>query len=579
MELTDPDSFRLEAEYDLVIVGSGGGSMCAALYAKKHGLNPVILEKRDKIGGSTGFSGGVWWVPNNHVLARQGVGDSRELGHRYFESVVDCGGNDGGKGASPERRAAFIDQVPEMIRFLEDQGMEYYYPDGWSDYYDDRPGGQPRGRSLMAATFDSNRLGPWKARLSLYEPFQVVPVPSFTGVRMIMFRKSWEARKLLVKALARVALDKLKGRASVVSGAAIQGRMLEMTIRQGIPVFTGFAADRLVEDHGKIVGVEGMFKGERTLVRGRLGILMNTGGFSRNEAMRQKYQRQPTSAKWTSANPGDTGEMLEEAIRLGAECENMDTAVWVPTSLNPDLSPPAGAVAKDGSTTLFMHVADIATPHMIMVAKNGRRFVNEAKSYMEIGEKMYENDAIPTFAILDSRHLKWYAWATLMPGTKPIKAWLDSGYLIKADTIAELAKKAGIDPRGLTDEVERFNGFARTGVDEDFHKGKRAYDRLRGDPTVKPNPCLGEISQAPFYAIRMFPADVGTFGGVVTDARARVLRADGSIIEGLYATGNCTSSVMGRTYPGPGASIAPSFAFGYIAAKDMVEKAGNRSLA
>lgn len=573
MDYPHPDSLVLDQEYDFVIVGSGGASMCAALYAKKHGLNAVILEKMDRVGGSTSYSGGVWWVPDNHVMKRAGAEDSAEQAHRYFDSVVDFKG----KGTSPERIGAFISEAPEMIRFLEEQGMEYSYPDGWADYYDDRPGGHSRGRSLLAQPFDRRRLGAWQDRLALYAPFQDVPVPSFAGMQMTMFRRSWAARKVLVKALGRVVLDKLMGRKTVNSGAAIQGRMLEMALKRSIPIFPGFATDRLIEEDGRIVGVEGQFRGKRTQVRGRYGVLLNSGGFARNEEMRQKYQRKPISAQWSNANPGETGEILLEAMRLGAETENLDTAVWVPTSLNPDLSMPHGAIGKDGKAYPFMHNVDIATPHFIMVDKHGKRYINEANSYMEIGEKMYELGAIPTFAVFDERHLKWYPWAMMMPGMKPIKQWLESGFLVKADTIEELAEKAGIDPAGLAAEVARYNGFVRNGRDEDFHKGERQYDRFRGDPTVKPNPCLGEISQAPFYVIRMYPADVGTFGGMVTDERARVLRKDGSIIDGLYASGNCTSSVMGRTYPGAGASISPSFTFGYIAAKDMLEKAGNRA--
>lgn len=573
MTLPAPESLVLQPEYDFVIVGSGGGSMVAAIYAKLAGLEPVILEKRDKIGGSTGFSGGVWWVPNNHVIKRFGVEDSPELAERYMNATVDFVG----KGTTPERRKAFLEQAPEMIRFLEDHGMKFEYPDGWSDYYDDRDGGQPRGRALTAEPYDLRNLGPWADKLSRYMPFNGIPFPSLPLIRMLMFKKTLEAKMIMARLAFAMTRNKLLGRRIVAHGGAIQGRMLEMTLSRGIPVFAGFAADQLREEDGKVTAVEGLYQGQRTTVRSRFGVLMNVGGFARNDTMRQKYQRHPTSNTWTNANPGETGEMIEEMMRLGADTENLDMAVWVPTSLNPDGSLPAGAIDKDGNQYPFMHVGEIAVPHYMWVNKHGQRFVNEASSYMELGEAMYQNDAVPAFAIFDDQAMRDYAYASQMPGAKPVRKWLDSGFLIKADTIEELARKAGIDPAGLAAQVEQYNGFAQTGIDEQFHKGERQYDRFRGDPTHKPNPCVGAIARAPFYATRLYPGDVGTFGGVVTDEKARVLRVDGSIIEGLYATGNCTSSVMGRSYPGPGASISPAFAFGYIAAKDVAAKAHNQT--
>lgn len=571
MALPPPESFVLQSEYDFVIVGSGGGSMVAAIYAKLAGLNPVILEKRDKIGGSTGFSGGVWWVPNNHVIKRFGVQDSRELAERYFAATVDFVG----KGTAPARRDAFLDEAPEMIQFLEDQGMEFEYPDGWSDYYDDRDGGQPRGRSLTAVPYDIRKLGPWQDFLSRSATFDGIPLPSLPLIKMLMFKRTFYAKAIMARLAFAIAKNKILGRRIVAHGGAIQGRMLEMTLKRDIPVFAGFATDQLIEEDGRVVAVSGMFNGQRTTVRSRVGVLMNVGGFARNDAMRQKYQRHPISGSWTNANPGETGEMIEEMIRHGAATENLDMAVWVPTSLNPDGSLPAGTKAKDGQSYPFMHVGEIAIPHYMWVDRGGNRFVNEASSYMELGEAMYRHNAVPAFAIFDDRAMKNYAYGTAMPGMKPIKEWLESGFLVKSDTIEDLAVKAGIDPAGLKAQVMRYNRFAETGVDEEFHKGERQYDRFRGDPTHKPNPCVGSISLGPFYATRIFPGDVGTFGGVVTDERARVLRDDGSIIEGLYATGNCTSSVMGRSYPGPGASISPAFAFGYIAAKDVVAKSHN----
>lgn len=570
MPLPKVDAFVLQDEYDFVIVGSGGASMCAALLAKEAGLDCAILEKQNKIGGSTGFSGGAWWVPDNHVMKRAGVPDSAELARRYLDAVVDFVG----KGSSPARREAFIAQAPRMVEFLERQGMRFEYGDGWADYYDERPGGQARGRSLLAKAFDLNALGPWKDKLSLYAPLRPMPFGSHRVMPMMMFMRSWKARRILLDLVLTLVRNKLLGRDVTANGGAIQARMLEMTLRRNIPVITGFAADALIERNGRVIGVEGCYQDTRVTVRTRRGVLLNTGGFARNEAMRQKYQRKPVSAQWTLANPGDTGEVLEAAMQLGAATENMDTAIWIPTSLHADgTTPPAGAIGKDGGRYLLPHNGDIAAPHLIIVDKSGRRFFNEAQSYMEIGETMYARGAIPAFAIFDQRHLKRYFWGTLPPMAKPVKKWLESGFLVKADTIDELARRIGIDAAGLAAEVERFNGFARSGADEDFHKGARAYDRWRGDASVGPNPCLGEIAQAPFYAIRIFPADVGTFGGVVTDEHARVLRGDGSVIEGLYAAGNCTSSVMGRSYPGGGASISASFTFGYIAALHAIGRA------
>lgn len=570
MALPAPESFTLAEEYDFVIVGSGGGSMAAALYAKKQGLNPVILEKLDVIGGSTGYSGGVWWVPNHHVMARHGVHDSMDEARKYFAAVRTFKG----KGTTPERTEAFLEKAPEMVQFLEDEGMVYYYPDGWADYYDSAPGGNSHGRSLMAEPFNANVLGPWKDKLSAYEPFDGIPLPSFRLMGLTLIKRSFKSKLLALELGLKMAINKLLGRKVVANGAAIQARMLELTLKAGIPVFTGFATDRLVEEDARVVAAEGMYRGKRTAVRSRYGVLVNSGGFARNEEMRKQYHRGPTSATWTNATPGDTGEMIREMMRIGADAENLDTAVWIPSTMKPDGTAQAGATGKKGQFFPFMHNADLGTPSIIFVDKTGNRFTNEANSYMEVGETMYDKGTFPAFVVFDDFHMKNYGLGPLLPGMKPIRKWLEEGYLLKGDTIEELAGKAGIDPAGLKAQVERFNRYSETGVDEEFHKGERQYDLFRGDPTRGlPNPCLGPIAKAPFYAVHLFPSDVGTFGGVVSDERARVLRADGSVIEGLYATGNCTSSVMGRTYLGAGASISPSFAFGYIAAIDAVAKA------
>jgi 3-oxosteroid 1-dehydrogenase len=279
--------------------------------------------------------------------------------------------------------------------------------------------------------------------------------------------------------------------------------------------------------------------------------------------MRSKYGRQPSSTAWTVANPGDTGEIIEEAMRIGAATDLMDEAWWIPSSVQPDGSP-------------LYAVYERSKPHAIMVDSSGQRFVNEAASYMFVGQAMYERNktvpAVPSWWIMDSRNRARYLWG-LCPGGVTPKKWIASGYMKKAATIESLAHKCGVDPAGLARTVERFNESAIDGLDPDFHKGERAYDRYYGDPRNKPNPCVGPVDKPPFYAVALYPGDVGTCGGLLTDERARVLDDEGQVITGLYATGNCTASVMGRTYPGAGASIGASFVFGWIAAQDMSESA------
>lgn len=557
---------QLEDQYDFIIVGSGGGSLCAALLYKTFGKRAVVLEKLDKVGGSTSYSGGVWWVPNNHLMAREGVPDSYERARQYFDACVTYDG----PATTPERREMFLKAGPRMAEFLERMGMKFYRPEGWSDYYDDRPGGEPRSRSLMAETFNIRELGPWADRLAVYAPSREFPLSSHEFTTLFLMRRHWKGKLKALQLGWKIASAKLTGKDPVANGHAIQGRMLQMALREQVPIFAETPVKELIVEQGRVVAVVAEHQGKTVRIGAKDGVLLNTGGFSRNQAMREKYGRHPTSARWTNANPGDTGETIEAAIGLGAAVDCMDTAWWVITSMSTDGSFPEGAVMPNGDIWPFMHHIDLSFPYSMMVDQSGQRFCDEAGAYMEIGERMYERHhaggkAIPSWTIFDARHRKWYPWGTQQPGVTP-KQWLESGYMKKANSLEEIATMCGIDPEGLKNGAERFNGFCRDGVDRDFNRGGRAFDRCHGDFTVKPNPNLGPIEQAPFYAVAMYPSDVGTAGGVVTDEYARVLREDGSIINGLYATGNCTASVVGRSYPGAGASIGPSFTFGFVAA-------------
>jgi 3-oxosteroid 1-dehydrogenase len=562
-----------DSSYDLVIVGSGGGSMCAALAAKRLGKRALIVEKQALVGGSTGYSGGVWWIPNNHVMKRAGSSDSLEEARRYFESTVTYRG----PGSSSERREAFLQHGPHMIEFLEQAGMKFVYADGWSDYYDDRDGGKPRGRSLLAEAFNVKELGEWESRLSQYKG-TALPMSPAEFPTLFLMRRTAAGKLMALKLAWRMLKYGFLRKRMRSAGSAIQGRMLQIALREGLPIWTGARLSELVVESGRVTGVVVERNGGQVRIEAKDGVLLNTGGFSRNADMRRKYQPQPSSAEWTNANPGDTGEAIEMAKSLGAAVDCMEEAWWVVTSLAPDGKPPkVGGWALDGQALPFMHHLDLSLPYSIMVDQLGERFCDEAGAYMEIGQRMYQRHretgkAVPAWVIMDSRQREYYPWGTAQPGQVP-KEWLETGYMIKAESLDELIEKTGIDGAGLRRTIARFNGFCATGVDVDYGRGSRSFDKAHGDPTVKPNPNLGPIEEAPFYAVRMYPGDVGTAGGLVSDEHARVLREDGSPIPGLYATGNCTASVVGRCYPGAGASIGASFVFGFIAAHHSAGKA------
>jgi 3-oxosteroid 1-dehydrogenase len=546
-----------EQIFDFVIVGSGAGAMCAALVMRAQGKEVLVIEKQAKVGGSTAFSGGVAWIPNNDYLKRLGVNDTYERSRTYLDEII----GDAGPASSPARRDAFIHKSPEMIRFLEARGMRFLHA-AWPDYYSDRPGGLAEGRTLAAPLFDIDELGDWAPRLASYPMWAAIPLGSYEASTLSLAKRTWAGRKLALRLAVRILRQKVLRQKLRASGNALQGRMLQLVLRAGVPIWTGApVSDLLIEDQ-RVVGVTVRRDQEQIRVRARLGVLLNAGGFAHNLAMRDRFQPKPASVSWTTANPGDTGEMMQAAMALGAAVDLMDSSWWVPASFMPD-----------GNLAGFHLPGDASKPYCIVVNAAGERIGNEAGSYVEFGQRMYANGAVPAWAIFDSRHRRYYPWGTTPPGMTPA-AWLESGYMKRASSLPELARLCGVDAPGLVRTVERFNEFARTGVDLDFGRGASVYNRYYGDPNVGPNPCLGALEAPPFHAVAILPADVGTAGGVLTDEHARVLRSDASPIAGLYATGNCTASVMGRCYPGAGASIAASMTFGYIAALHATQSAG-----
>ena len=545
--------------HDFVVAGSGGGSMCAGLVMRAQRKSVLILEKTALVGGTTSRSGGVMWIPNNPFMRRDGVDDSFEKAEAYLDSVI--GEAVDAPGASRARRRAYLTEAPRVIEFLLAQGVKLTRVREWPDYYDERPGGSKFGRTVVAELFDVNELGDWKPKLR--PTFIVAPVPATLEEMMELpaFRRSWRVKLLLLKLILRGLVARLTGKKWVAGGAALQGRMLQASLRAGVEIRIESPVTELIVENGAVKGVVTTKDGKPWRVGARLGVLVNAGGFAHNQAMRDRYAP-GTSVKWTMAAPGDTGEMIEEMRRIGAALAQMEERVGNQQTL------PPGAENSDAKPTAQ---AMTASPHCILVDQSGVRYLNEGGSYMEYCQRMLQRNktvpAAPSWAIFDSQYLRKYMLAGTMPGSAKPQAWVDSGYLKKEATIDALAIALKMEPSSLNGTVERFNGFVERNRDEDFHRGERTYDRWLGDWMNKPSETLGAIREAPFCAVPVVPGDVGTYGGVVTDDRARVLRADGSVIPGLYATGVSTASVMGRAYPGAGSSVGPSFVWGFVAAK------------
>jgi 3-oxosteroid 1-dehydrogenase len=552
-------------EYDVVVVGSGAAGMVAALTAAHQGLSTIVVEKAPHYGGSTARSGGGVWIPNNEILQRDGVEDTPEAARQYLHAII-------GDAVAPERIDTYLQRGPEMLSFvLKHSPLKLCWVPGYSDYYPETPGGKPTGRSVEPKPFDAKKLGEDMAGLE--PPYGKVPlnvvVMQQDYVRLNMLKRHPRGVLRSLKVGARTMYAKATGKNLVGMGRALIAPLRIGLKQAGVPVLLNTALTDLYVEDGVVRGIyvvdttaqTGTDAAEPRLIRARRGVILGSGGFEHNEQMRVKYQRAPITTEWTVGAKANTGDGILAAEKLGAALEIMEDAWWGPTV--PLVGAPWFALSERNS------------PGSIIVNMSGKRFMNESMPYVEACHHMYggqygqgagPGENIPAWLIFDQQYRDRYIFAGLQPGQRIPNKWLESGVIVKADSLPELAQKTGLSPEALVATIERFNGFARAGVDEDFHRGESAYDRYYGDPTNKPNPNLGEISHGPFYAAKLVPGDLGTKGGVRTDVHGRALRDDGSVIEGLYAAGNVSSPVMGHTYPGPGGTIGPAMTFGYLAA-------------
>ncbi|MCW2815557.1 MAG: fumarate reductase/succinate dehydrogenase flavoprotein domain protein [Nocardioides sp.] len=548
----------LPSEVDVVVVGAGGAGMSAALAAAKQGLDTVLLEKSAYFGGSTARSGGGVWIPGNYALKAAGQADGSDIeeSKRYLDSIV-------GDDVPKARRDTYIDRGAEVMDFVrEHTPLRFEWVKDYSDYHPEAPGGRLKGRSCEPIPLDARMLGDELDRL---HP-QYTKAPANMIVTQADFRKiSLGMRTVrgpvtLVKVLLKRIVSLVRGQRMFAMGNAIAIGLRQGLVDAGVPVHYETELSGLLIEDGRVTGVRVLRDGVEHVVRARRGVVLGSGGFERNLEMREKYQPQPTSVEWTTGSEFNTGGGILAGIAAGAETGLMDDAWWGPT-----IPLPSGP---------WFCLAERNLPGSIIVNQAGQRYMNEALPYVEAVHEIYKGEEtgvghVPSWMVIDQRYRNRYLFAGLMPRQPFPGRWYKIGTVKKASSIEALAAEIDVPADALSATVERFNGFAASGTDADFGRGESGYDKYYSDPTVKPNPSLHVIDQGPFYAVKIVPGDLGTKGGLVTDERARVLRADGSVIEGLYAAGNVSSAVMGHTYAGPGATIGPAIVFGYLAAEDL----------
>ncbi len=549
----------MEESCDVVVVGAGGAGMTAALAAAQYGLDTVLIEKSEYFGGSTARSGGGVWIPGNRALrdAGQVDDDDADEARRYLEDIV-------GDVVPKERRNTFLARGPEVLDFVLDKTpVQFTWVPEYSDYLPERPGGRARGRTIEPVPMDGRILGAELERL--HPPYSKAPANLI--VTQADFRKislgplrTLRGARTMMRILLNKVISTFRGRRMYAMGNALTISLRKALIDAGVPVHYETPLTGLVVENGRVVGVRAEHDGAEVVIRARRGVILGSGGFEKNDTLREKYLPSPTEADWSTAAASNTGAGIEAGIAVGAAVDLMDDAWWGPT-----IPLPRGP---------WFCLAERNLPGSIIVNSAGQRFMNEALPYVEATHAIYAGEAtgvshVPAWMIIDQRYRNRYLFAGLSPRQPFPGRWYKHGTVRRGDTLAELAERIEVPADALAETITRFNGFAESGVDEDYHRGESAYDRYYADPKVSPNPSLHSIDHGPFYAVKIVPGDLGTKGGIVTDERARALRPDGSVIEGLYAAGNCSSAVMGHTYAGPGATIGPAITFGYLAAEDI----------
>jgi len=558
-----------QREADLVVIGSGAAGMSAAIVAAASGLEALVLEKTDRIGGSTAISGGVVWVPGNRGMAEMGAPDPQGAALRYLEQVI-------GPTMRRDMIEAYVHTSPEMVDWFSAHTAVQLVPRMYApDYQSELDGASPGGRALDPLEYDGRELGAWFAQLRAPLPqttiFGGMMVSRVDIAHLQRAFRNWASFRHAARIILGHARDRLRFNrgARLQAGNALAARLLRSAVDAGVRFECGADVMSVVCDGGRVMGVEVKIGGEALRIRARRGVVLATGGGAANASIRADHV--PYAAVHLSMAPaGSAGDGLTLAISAGGTIEESNVnAVF--------LTPVSVAEGAGDKRTLFPHlILDRQKPGLIAVNAAGRRFVNEADSYHDFVEGMYrdhgDGPAVPAWLIADSRFVRRYGIGLVRPAPFSKHGFVRSGYLVSARSIGELASKIGAPPAQLEATIAAANRAALAGVDPEFGKGATEYNRYLGDPSHRPNPCLGLIETPPFHAVKVWPGDIGSTRGIRTDARARVLDARGDPIRGLYACGNDMNSIMGGTYPAGGITLGPAMTFGFIAARDA---AGN----
>jgi succinate dehydrogenase/fumarate reductase flavoprotein subunit len=556
---------------DVVVVGAGAGGLSTAVTAAYHGLRVVVLERSAVCGGATAWSGGWMWAPGNPLARADGVDEDVEQFRTYLRGVL-------GSDYAPARVDAFLAAAPEMVRFFHEHTALRFVPGAAiCDVYGGLPGAGTGHRSVAPAPVDGRTLGAdvlSRLRRQLYETsFLGMGVMAGPDLAAFLSASRGNLRGLLhaTRRVGRHAYDLVTRRRGMqlVNGTALVGRLLRSALDLGVEVRVSSPVTELLRDgDGRVIGVVASTPDGPLRVTAARGVVLAAGGFPHDVTRRRAlFPRTPTGAEHWSLAPSTAdgaGTTLGESAGGRLRTDLASPAAWCPVSLVP---------FRSGRTGVFPHIMDRAKPGSIGVLSTGRRFVNEADGYHDYVSAMIAaapaGEPVQAWQIADSRFVRRYPLGMAKPRPVPLFPYLRSGYLTRGRTLEELARACGIDPQGLADTVAEFNRNARRGEDPEFGRGGTPFNRYGGDPTVGPNPSLAPIEKGPFYAVRIVPGSFGTFAGLATDARARILDRDDLPVPGLYAVGNDQASVMGGHYPAGGINIGPAMTFGYLAGRDL----------